>query len=385
MPEKNILIVDDEASILNALKRGLHKHGFSCFFAQSGQEALSIIASQDIHVILSDLGMPKMNGIALLKRVKETHPDIVRLILSGQSDAGTVLEAVNNGHILRYITKPWNDDELLISLHQAFELFMLKREKRELLEKLQAYNLNLEKKVSEKTKELLDIQSVAEIGKHASQIVHNLNNPLNAIQGALQLIEILLSKEAPDLEKARKYIGLSRKGVKDMGQIISSILINARDKNSFTAEQVDLNQVIIGCLTLFELDVDFKKNILQQIDLEPDLPQIKGNRIQLKQIFDNLIRNAVDAMEDAPKREMSVKTRSTPDGIRIEIGDTGCGIPADILDKIFLPDFTTKPVGKGTGLGLASVKTMVEGYHGSIDVRSEPDKGTRFTIRLPMN
>ena len=384
MTECKLLIVDDEQKIISALKRVLRKESFECFFAMSGEEALSIIENNEIHVILSDLDMPGMDGIALLKKVKKRYPDIIRLILSGRSDSQTVLNAVNDGNILRYITKPWNAKEIISILKQAFDLFFLKKEKNDLLKTLQGYNLTLEQKVAQKTRELVKMKNIAEIGKHSSQIVHNLNNPLNATQGALQLIEMMVQDNNPDIDKINRYIQISRKSINDMGQIISSILIHARDKQTFYTETFDLNKVIKSSLTLFELDSFFKKEVKKEIDMQENMPVIKGNRAQIKQIFDNLIKNAMDSMEETSEKTLFIKTWHEKNSIIIKISDTGCGISHDNLDKVFSPDFTTKPVGKGTGLGLASVKSMVEGYHGKIDVTSKLKGGTTFIIKLPV-
>ncbi len=384
MTECKLLIVDDEQKIISALKRLLRKESFECFFAMGGKEALSIVENNEIHVILSDLDMPGMDGIALFKIIKKSHPDIVRLILSGRSDSQTVLNAINDGNILRYITKPWNAKEVISILNQAFELFFLKQEKKELFKKVQGYNITLEQKVAQKTRELVKIQNIAEIGKHSSQIVHNLNNPLAATQGALQMIEMMVQDAKPDIDKINRYIQISRNSINDMGQIISSILIHARDTQTFYTETFDLNEVIKSSLIMFELDPFFKKEIKKEIDMSDGLPEIEGNRAQIKQIFDNLIKNAMDAMEESREKTLFVKTRYKKSNLVIEITDTGCGIPPDELDKIFSPDFTTKPVGKGTGLGLASVKSMVEGYQGKVDVQSELNGGATFIIELPV-
>jgi signal transduction histidine kinase len=384
MVNSKLLIVDDENRIAHALKRCLRKESFECLFASNGKEAFSIIENNEIHVILSDLDMPGMDGITLLKKIRRKYPDLIRLVLSGKSDSQTVLNAVNDGNVLRYITKPWDNKELIIILKQAFDLFALKQEKKDLLKKLQEYNLTLEEKVAQKTRALFKIQNIAEIGKHASQIVHNLNNPLTATQGALQIFEMMLQDDNPDIDKINKFIQITRNSANDMGQIISSILINARDMEGFYTETLDLNKVIKNSLTFFEFDSFFKKEVKKKIDMQDTLPGIKGNRIQIKQIIDNLIKNAIDSIKITSEKEILVKTRHKKSHIVIEISDTGCGIPNDKLDKIFSPNFTTKPVGKGTGLGLASVKTMVESYHGKIHVRSKLKSGTTFTIELPI-
>ncbi len=110
-----------------------------------------------------------------------------------------------------------------------------------------------------------------------------------------------------------------------------------------------------------------------------------GSRIGLTpDDIDNLIKNAIDAMQYSPRKKLMIKTWFEDNNVFMEITDTGEGIAEEDLDRIFSPDFTTKPIGKGTGLGLASVKTMVEGYSGEIQVESNKEQGTTFTIKLPV-
>jgi YesN/AraC family two-component response regulator len=133
MAKNTLLVVDDQKMILSALKRLLRGMDVECFFALTGREALSIIENNEIHVILSDLNMPVMNGIELLKRVKEMQPEIIRLILSGNSESQTVLKAINDGNILRCILKPWDNIELITVLKQALDLYNLRQDKKSLI------------------------------------------------------------------------------------------------------------------------------------------------------------------------------------------------------------------------------------------------------------
>jgi YesN/AraC family two-component response regulator len=133
MAKNTLLVVDDQKMILSALKRLLRGMDVECFFALTGREALSIIENNEIHVILSDLNMPVMNGIELLKRVKEMQPEIIRLILSGNPESQTVLKAINDGNILRCILKPWDNIELITVLKQAFDLYNLRQDKKSLI------------------------------------------------------------------------------------------------------------------------------------------------------------------------------------------------------------------------------------------------------------
>jgi len=170
-----------------------------------------------------------------------------------------------------------------------------------------------------------------------------------------------------------------------MDQIISSILIHMRDSKNQEEEPIDLNALIKNEFKLYDLNSFFKNKIQKELDLDDSLPCIMGKRIQLKQIVDNIIKNAIDAMEETDDKRFFVKTRAREDKIFLWFSDTGCGITEEKLEHVFSPKFTTKPIGKGTGLGLASVKAMVEGYHGTITVESEPNSGTTFTISFPFN
>jgi len=113
-----ILIVDDEPEILFSL-RGLLRRDFEVHTAESGEEAMAILQQQPIHVVMTDQRMPAMTGVELLNRVQGAWPDSIRMVFTGYSDIKAVIDAVNQGHIFRYITKPWDPDELRGVLHQA--------------------------------------------------------------------------------------------------------------------------------------------------------------------------------------------------------------------------------------------------------------------------
>jgi diguanylate cyclase (GGDEF)-like protein len=120
--QRSLLLVDDEPSILNALKRLLRNDGYKIFTADSGQGALDILATHTVQVIVSDQRMPGMTGIELLSRVRELYPDTRRLILSGYSDVTTLSAAINQGAVWKFISKPWDDEALIAEIRHAFEL-----------------------------------------------------------------------------------------------------------------------------------------------------------------------------------------------------------------------------------------------------------------------
>jgi response regulator RpfG family c-di-GMP phosphodiesterase len=157
----NLLCVDDEPNILSALRRLLRPHGYQVTIAGSGAEALAIMEKQVFDLVISDMRMPEMDGAQFLEQVKRRWPDTVRLLLTGYADITSTVDAINKGEIYRYISKPWDDNELLVIVRQALERKALEREKirLELLtarqnEELRDLNANLELKVMERTVEL---------------------------------------------------------------------------------------------------------------------------------------------------------------------------------------------------------------------------------------
>ncbi len=158
-----VLFVDDEAQILKALRRVMRREDVEVHTAGCGAEALGILERTPCQVVVSDQRMPEMSGVDLLAAVRERHPDIVRMMLTGFTEMDVAVEAINRGEIYRLITKPWNDDELRAILRQAFDHYDLRQEVRRLdritreqNRRLQDLNRTLEAKVEERTRQLRD-------------------------------------------------------------------------------------------------------------------------------------------------------------------------------------------------------------------------------------
>jgi response regulator RpfG family c-di-GMP phosphodiesterase len=156
-----LLLVDDESSILTALQRLFRPHGYRIFTAESGPAGLAILENETVDVVVSDMRMPGMDGAQFLEQVFSRWPDTKRILLTGYSDAGATVAAINQGKIWRYVSKPWNDDEILVTVGQALahrqlmhENVRLTRLTRQQNEELKELNANLEQKVSERTAEL---------------------------------------------------------------------------------------------------------------------------------------------------------------------------------------------------------------------------------------
>ncbi len=156
-----VLCVDDEPNILSSLRRLLRGEGYDVLLAPGGEAGLAILEAEHVDIIISDMRMPEMNGAQFLERVRAKWPDTIRLLLTGYADIQSILDAINRGEIYRYITKPWNDNDILLIVRHALERKELEREKQRLEtltrqqnEQLKGLNAGLESKVQERTAEL---------------------------------------------------------------------------------------------------------------------------------------------------------------------------------------------------------------------------------------
>lgn len=143
MNKANILYVDDEVENLSAFKAAFRRD-FNVFVAESAEKGFDVLESQDIHVLLTDQRMPEITGIDFLKSVIEKHPKPIRMLITGYTDVEVIKEAINEGHVYKYIDKPWNNDQLKNSIDKALEVYLLREENQQLTKDLKRVNSQLE-------------------------------------------------------------------------------------------------------------------------------------------------------------------------------------------------------------------------------------------------
>ncbi len=241
--------------------------------------------------------------------------------------------------------------------------------------------LVIERKQAEKDKlklhnQLLHADRLATIGMLAAGVAHELNEPLGNILGFAQL-----AKKCPGLpDSAEQDIGKIETASLHAREIIQKLLVFARQAPPHKTH-VNLNQAVQDGLYFFEARCA-KEGIELIRLLSPDLPEITADPGQLNQLLVNLVVNALQSMPGTGK--ITVQTRFSDHNVYLIVKDTGTGMSKEVLDKIFVPFFTTKDIGHGTGLGLPVVYGIVTAHNGTIDVKSEPGGGTRFEIQLPV-
>lgn len=152
---RTILVVDDEESILSSLKRLFRRDGYRILTANSGVQGLEMLAGNTVDVVISDQRMPNMTGVEFLRQVKQLYPETVRIVLSGYTELNSITEAINEGAIYKFLTKPWDDEQLRLNVQEAFQYKALGDENRRLAIELGNANQRLQQLLEEKQRQLL--------------------------------------------------------------------------------------------------------------------------------------------------------------------------------------------------------------------------------------
>ncbi|MFO7556688.1 MAG: HAMP domain-containing sensor histidine kinase [Desulfobacterales bacterium] len=236
---------------------------------------------------------------------------------------------------------------------------------------------NMINELNKRSKQLVQAQKLASLGRLTSGVAHELNNPLNNISTSIQiLIEEL---EENDLEYKKELLVGAEKEVERGKEIVRSLLEFARER-TLTLKQANFKDLVNS--SIHQIKSQIPANIHLNIEVPEDIQATLGSQ-RIERVLINLIANAVHAMKNGGEISIKAKKEFDRDGFSFQVTDTGEGIPQNIITKIFDPFFTTKEVGKGSGLGLSIIYGIMEQHDGSISVSSEVGKGTTFTCFLP--
>nr|WP_320192178.1 response regulator [uncultured Desulfobacter sp.] len=252
-PKHTILCVDDEQQILAALKRLLRKENFDLLTAKNGEEGLKIMASRDIHLVISDHRMPEMSGISFLSKVRETYPDTIRILLTGYTEIDSIKASINEGHVYKFLLKPWNDDDLKQEIRKALERYDLIQSNQSLHlmlaaknKELEQINKDLEKIIRQRTREL-------ELQNQALELTRVLFRglPVAAMGVSYDQTIILINRQAEKLKINDRMISvgnsltdyLSKDVMKKMSPVLES------QTNRVTFDMTIENQTYIATLS----------------------------------------------------------------------------------------------------------------------------------------
>lgn len=390
---KTFLVVDDEPDILDSVDR-LFRRDYRVLTTRTLDEARRILDTEDVQVVLADQRMPRQSGIEFLAELRATHPDIVRVLLTGYSSVENVVEAINEGHVYRYIAKPWNPSELKLFVAQAFEYYESRMEREALVEQLRTANARLaeqNEKLSAANRDLLLHDRIKNVFMEV--VSHELNTPIAVILG----YEFLLRRELHDngnvvVNKALTGIESSANRLKRISERIFKMLATEDSSMTLQLEEVTPASFIESLRKQVDTFAAKRQQTIA-FDVDPELTSFRADREKLNDVLVNLIMNAIKFSPDGQTVTVSF-TALDADQVRILVIDNGIGISDDDISQVFAPFFSTFrsqhhssgefEFGKrGIGLGLSVSRRFIEMHGGFIAVKSIPNEGTEFTITLP--
>ncbi len=379
-----LLVVDDEPDVVQSLQDLLHRE-YSVLGATHARDGLRLLHEQPVHIVMTDQRMPEITGIDFLRHVRGECPDAIRLLFTGYADIKAVIDAINEGNVYRYITKPWDPDELLTILHQAGEQYDLLRERQQLLDDLRRKNQELE----QANAELRQANALKEA--FITVAGHELRTPLTILT-ALPDLALRMKNTNPlttdCLERIKQAGGRLHRLVEE----ILHMLRAGRFERPLVRRPTD-------CAALVREAVEGVRPFIEQrrqqlvVDLAADLGRIDVEAEKIRICLDHLLINAIKFTPDGGT--IAVRGWRDGDGVRLQVRDNGIGIGPDQLPHIFEPFFTEADVSRhssgqfefdrrGLGLGLSVVRAFVAMHGGTVDVASTPGQGTTFTIMLPL-
>jgi two-component system, NtrC family, sensor kinase len=405
---RRILIVADEEPLRRLFAQYLGEK-FFCVTAASADEALTHLAACTYGLVITDVMMPGLNGVELLREIKARYPDTAVIMISGVDRSQRVRDALRVG-AYDYLIKPCDLDVLQMSVERALAHRDLVRTARQYQADIENQNRELALRTAELQRlqaQIIHSEKMASLGQLAAGVAHELNNPAGFIYGNMDILKDQIAG-VQDLLAAYDRVDLPG----NLAPLINAIKIRI----NYDELDQDLGSIIADCREGAERIRDVVKNLrlfsrldeaeLKQVDLHDgidstirllsqyyssgrlelhcdfgELPPITCYAAQLNQVWMNLLANAAQSVPD--KGTISITTRQDDGWAVIAISDTGGGIPADVLPRIFDPFFTTKAVGEGTGLGLSISYGIIERHGGTIVVDST-SRGTKFTIRIPL-
>lgn len=233
------------------------------------------------------------------------------------------------------------------------------------------------KELQETTQKLIQSEKMASLGIMSAGVAHEINNPLNFIKGGIEVLDEELKKEKNLEMDHEPCIHVVKEGVERAAAIVNSLSHFSRQTDSMD-ESCNLHSILDNCLVMLQQKLKYKAELIKNYTHEDVI--IKGNEGKLHQAFLNLIANAEHAIQD--KGKITIETKVSKNIVQVSISDSGAGIGKENLLKISDPFFTTKPVGKGTGLGLTITYQIIEEHNGSVSVTSQVGKGTKFVLEF---
>jgi len=377
-----ILYVDDEEKSLKGFTRAFDEE-FRIFTASNAQDGLKILEEKrhDIGVLITDQRMPGEKGVWLLERARQLEPRIIRILATAYSDMDAAIAAVNSGAIYRYVTKPWEPEQLQHTLKRALEFFMVQRERDQLLHEKMSVLHNM-----------MIADRLVSLGLLAAGLSHHIRNALVAVKTFLDLAPAKMAEEKVDLNSLRnpdfwKDYHQNVQGQIDKINNLLKELWTASESPSFQfSDRIRLRDVAAGVIESLKSQYE-AKNIQIENLIPESLPELNVDKPKFSRLFDLLLRDELASLPPGSRVEMSasVQEGTAKPEIQVLIRDNGPGLSQEAVRVLFDPFVIRSDTPAEYGIHLMACFFIVYHHGGRIEAKSQEGKGTTFILRLPLH
>ena len=371
----SLLLVDDEKAFADALAFRLETRGAPCLVAYSGAMAMELLGRQEIELVLLDLNMPGQHGLDVLLSIKKQRKDVEVILLTGEADLSTASCGMRRG-ASDYLLKPVDMEALLAAIGKG------RKRATEHREQLRA----------------LEAGKLMALGSLAAGVGHEINNPLQIMLQRAEFLQELVAEaqaDTPDFDEIAKTAAILENQARRIAGITSQLLELAHKSRTGEAE-TNLRGLL---QTVFARMEERAKalGVTLQLAVEDGLPVLPCSSAELEPVFVHLGRNALDAVEalqmrlvdagqatDSTHHTLGIRVYAKGDSVTVEVRDSGEGIAPEHAPHVFEPFFSTRPVGKGVGMGLTVCHSLMTSLRGSIRFIPLTPSGTLFMVTIPV-
>jgi len=377
-----ILYVDDEEKSLANFSRAFGDQ-FHIFTASNAQDGLKLLEqhADEIGLLMTDQRMPGEKGVWLLERARKLRPNMIRILVTAYADMDAAIDAVNSGAIYKYVTKPWDPPQLEQTLMRGLEFYMVRLERDQLLREKMSVIRNM-----------MIADRIVSLGLLAAGLSHHIRNSLVAVKTFLDLAPVKMAEEKSAMKGLRNpdfwkdYHHNVQSQIEKINGLLKDLWTASGTPSFHFTDTVFLHEVISAALKSFE-DQFAARRIQVDNQIPDSLPALQADKPKISRLFELLLKDELASLPAGSRVTLTaeLKKDAPKPEILVRISDNGPGLPQEALRVVFDPFVVRSDTPSEYGIHLMACFFIVYHHGGKIDAKSQPGRGTTFTICLPLN
>lgn len=377
-----ILYVDDEELSLKNFARAFSDE-FRIYTATNAKAGLQLVEAKqgEIGILMTDQKMPGEKGTWLLERARQIAPRIIRILVTAHTDFQDAIEAINTGAIYRYINKPWEPEQLELTLKQAMDFFMVQRERDQLLqEKIEAL------------RKLMVADRLVSLGMLTAGLSHHIRNALVTVKTFMDLAPAKMREEKADASAVRNpdfwsdYHQSVLAQIDRINNLLKELWVASEKSSGELVDPVQLQAVVAETVESMKAALAVK-NLLVDNQLALDLPTLQVEKVRFQKLFELLLKEELASLPAGSQVTFSARVvvSDTRTEIQLQISDNGPGLAPETAQHLFDPFMVRSDTPAEHGIHLMACFFIVHQHGGRIEAASQPGHGTTFTLYFPVN